>query len=206
MNSFKQEIPPYNPPDKYSFAYWENFFSEEELNKILSLKEWDNVENAKIKMCEEGNGRPTIDSNLRRTNISWIDNNQDTKFIWDKLSLTIAEVNSRYFQFNLTGLYENIQLGCYKSESLDEYGWHVDTTLSAYGVMRKLSIALLLSDIAEFEGGDLELKPSSDTPVKLEQKKGRAWFFPSYMLHRVTPVTKGIRKSLVVWVGGPPFK
>jgi PKHD-type hydroxylase len=73
-------------------------------------------------------------------------------------------------------------------------------------VPRKLSMSLLLSDPSEFEGGEFEVKTDSDIPINLEQKRGRAWFFPSWALHRVTPVTKGVRKSLVLWVGGPPFK
>ena len=67
-------------------------------------------------------------------------------------------------------------------------------------------MALLLNDVTEFEGGFFQVKNENDKIKTLEMKKGRAWFFPSYTLHRVTPVTKGIRKSLVIWVGGPPFK
>ena len=67
-------------------------------------------------------------------------------------------------------------------------------------------MVLMLSDPSEFEGGQLEIKTDSDNPITLEQKRGRAWFFPSYVLHRVTPVTKGTRRSLVLWIGGPEFK
>jgi PKHD-type hydroxylase len=63
-----------------------------------------------------------------------------------------------------------------------------------------------LNDPKEFKGGDFQLMVDSDTPVTVEQKKGRAWFFPSYTLHRVTPVTEGERKSLVLWIGGPAFR
>jgi PKHD-type hydroxylase len=47
---------------------------------------------------------------------------------------------------------------------------------------------------------------TNDEARTLKMTKGMAWFFPSYMLHRVTPVTKGVRRSLVLWVGGPEFK
>ena len=67
-------------------------------------------------------------------------------------------------------------------------------------------MALLLNDPSEFEGGKFKIKTNSDSEQELELKKGRAWFFPSWTLHKVTPVTKGVRKSLVVWVGGPSFK
>ena len=67
-------------------------------------------------------------------------------------------------------------------------------------------MVLMLSDPSDFIGGQLQIKTESDVPIDLEQKKGRAWFFPSYVLHRVTPVVKGTRRSLVLWVGGPEFK
>ena len=71
---------------------------------------------------------------------------------------------------------------------------------------RKLSLSMLLSDPSEFEGGEFQVKTDDDNVKQLETVKGRAWFFPSYTLHRVAPVTKGVRRSLVLWVGGPPFR
>jgi PKHD-type hydroxylase len=67
-------------------------------------------------------------------------------------------------------------------------------------------MSLLLSDIKDFDGGEFQVKMANNNAHVLEQKQGRAWFFPSYTLHRVAPVTKGVRRSLVLWVGGPPFK
>jgi PKHD-type hydroxylase len=67
-------------------------------------------------------------------------------------------------------------------------------------------MALLLNNPEDFEGGEFQVKADSDVSKNLELKKGRAWFFPSWVLHRVAPVTKGVRKSLVVWAGGPSFK
>ena len=73
-------------------------------------------------------------------------------------------------------------------------------------VPRKLSMVLMLSVSSEYEGGDLLLNADRNEPTKLGMVKGRAWFFPSYVLHKVTPVTRGTRKTIVLWVGGPPFK
>ena len=70
---------------------------------------------------------------------------------------------------------------------------------------RKISITVQLSDPSEYEGGDLQIKINagqSDTPKGL----GNVVIFPSYLLHRVTPVTKGLRRSLVLWITGPAFK
>lgn len=64
-------------------------------------------------------------------------------------------------------------------------------------------MSCLLSPENEFEGGDLELF-NEGAGVKLKQ--GQAIFFASFIRHRVKPVTRGNRKSLVMWFGGPPFK
>jgi PKHD-type hydroxylase len=73
---------------------------------------------------------------------------------------------------------------------------------------RKVSITVQLSDPSEYEGGDLQYfrggnPDNADTVFK---KKGYVFLFPSYMMHRVTPVTQGVRKSLVLWVGGEHYR
>jgi len=70
---------------------------------------------------------------------------------------------------------------------------------------RKISITVQLSDPDEYEGGDFEFLIGKEI-IKLPRKKGCAIVFPSYFLHRVTPVTKGTRKSLVLWGSGQPFR
>ena len=69
--------------------------------------------------------------------------------------------------------------------------------------VRKISMTLLLNDPSEFEGGHLELM----APGKFaELKQGHAIIFASFLNHRVQPVTRGVRQSLVVWFGGKPFR
>jgi PKHD-type hydroxylase len=71
--------------------------------------------------------------------------------------------------------------------------------------VRKLSFSVMLTDPEEYEGGELLLKIDS-FPITPPNKKGTVIFFPSYVLHEVTPVTKGTRKTLVGWVLGPKFR
>jgi PKHD-type hydroxylase len=197
-----QAIPPYNPPGQDSFAYWENFFSLEELDQIAGLPYWDEAKDAKV----GGGGNGVHNPDIRRSRTAWIPRNEETRWIWDRITNTLGEVNSNFFRFDLSGCYEPIQLGLYTEEDQGCYEWHIDASVKTKTVPRKLSMALLLSDPSEFEGGQLQLKMNNDDPVSVEQAKGRAWFFAAYTLHRVTPVTKGVRKSLVVWAGGPQFK
>ena len=70
--------------------------------------------------------------------------------------------------------------------------------------VRKLSMSCLLTDPSEFEGGNLQVQ-TSDTPYDVKLEKGDIVIFPSYVLHRVSPVTKGVRHSLVAWANGSAF-
>jgi PKHD-type hydroxylase len=70
---------------------------------------------------------------------------------------------------------------------------------------RKVSVTVQLSDSDEYEGGDLEFMRGS-TAEQAPRGKGVVVIFPSYMLHRVTPITKGIRKSFVIWLGGSHYR
>jgi PKHD-type hydroxylase len=63
-----------------------------------------------------------------------------------------------------------------------------------------------LTDSALYEGGDLEIWQGGEVRDKTPRGSGIVIIFPSYMMHRVTPVTKGVRRSLVLWVGGEHYK
>lgn len=95
------------------------------------------------------------------------------------------------------------------------YDWHVDSFKkpNKEGRIRKLSMTLSLSEGDEYKGGELEFATHGKTPHEVDtyclkeiRSKGSLVVFPSYVWHRVKPVTKGIRKSLVVWFGGPKYK
>lgn len=195
-------FPPYESTNKSLVAYWEDFLTNEQINEILSVSEWDNLSPAQIGT----NGNGTINKNIRETEVSWYKRNSTNGHIWEKLAHAATEVNRTFFRYDLTGFYEPAQLGYYNSSKKSHYDWHVDWDVSNMRVPRKLSMVLQLNDPSEFEGGELQIKPNTDDYNSLQLKRGRAWFFPSFLLHRVTPVTKGERKSLVLWITGPEFK
>lgn len=196
-------IPPRNNFGQDITAYWEGFLTNEEINWILARPEWINNERAGV---GGQTGSPAIIDNIRRSNVGWLTLTPETQWLWEKITQVIAEMNRRFFKFDLTGCYEPMQLGVYKDTDQGHYNWHTDAGMDDAAAPRKLSMSILLSDPSEFEGGEFQVKTFSDEPITLETKKGRAWFFPSYCLHRVAPVTRGVRRSLVLWVGGPPFK
>jgi PKHD-type hydroxylase len=195
-------IPPRNNAGKEIMSYWEGFLTDEDIELILSQPEWQNLEDG----CVGAAGKFELKEDVRSSKISWLGPKPELLPLWEKLANIVAEVNRKFFHFDLTGFHEPMQLGVYKADDNGHYDWHVDASVMDSGVPRKLSMVMLLSDPSEFEGGEFQVKTTSDDVQTLEIKKGRAWFFPSYILHRVTPVTKGVRKSLVLWVGGPQFK
>lgn len=192
---------PLNSEGKDDIALWENMLTADEINRILASPEWLKTSDAGI-----GNGdSATVDKDIRRTQVGWYHPDNTNQDIWNKISYSVSKVNSQFFRFNLTGLYEPAQLSLYTQNNTGHYEWHTDGSLSAtQGVPRKLSMVLSLSDPSDYEGGELQVMRSAKTE-HLELKKGRAWFFPAWMLHRVTPVTRGIRRTLVLWIGGPSF-
>jgi PKHD-type hydroxylase len=196
-------IPPRNIPGKDHLAYWEGFLSDEDINLLLAQPEWLHLQAG----CIGGGGNQSaVDSSIRSSEIAWIGMKPELLHIWEKLANAVAEINRQFFHFDVTGFHEPMQLGLYTEDKQGHYNWHTDASPADNHTPRKLSMAMLLSDPSEFEGGEFQVKTNNDEAQTLECKRGRAWFFPSYTLHRVAPVTKGMRRSLVLWIGGPPFR
>ena len=104
---------------------------------------------------------------------------------------------------------EPIQFGIYPEGG--KYDWHVDQhPKPVQGMVRKISMTLFMNDPSEYEGGEFDLeiyKPETDCRYEtFKLKKASAIFFQSDQWHRVRPVTSGIRKSIVAWFYGPPYK
>jgi len=196
-------IPPRNIPGKEHVAFWENFLTPEDINLLLAQPEWLNLQSGGV---GGASGKDSVNLNVRVSQIAWLGTKPELQPIWEKLANAVAEVNRRFFHFDLTGFHEPMQLGLYTGEQQGHYNWHIDADPNDNNVPRKLSMSILLSNPSDFEGGEFQVKTTTDEVQTLNCERGRAWFFPSYTLHRVAPVTKGVRRSLVLWVGGPVFR
>jgi PKHD-type hydroxylase len=141
--------------------------------------------------------------NYRRSEIRWIEHNSESDWIYEKLANIAVAASRDFLRVNITGFEEPLQFTQYlgSKENGGHYDWHIDYGSDALSV-RKLSLVTLLSDETKFVGGELHMYGSG----KIEQlKRGSVVCFPSYRLHKVTPVTEGVRYSLVAWVSGPPW-
>jgi PKHD-type hydroxylase len=182
-------------------CFWMKLFSHEEVDQI--------VEYCKKTDTFQGGLQNGTDFNYRKSGISMHNKNDENRWIFEKINHAIESANRDFFQYNLIG-YEFFQYGTYGVD--DFYHYHADAFFDNTVfdkntfLCRKLSLSILLSGADEFEGGDFEIcLGNPDYPNRYHLEKGDVIFFPSYVLHRVTPVTKGIRQSLVVWVLGPKW-
>jgi|TARA_R100001244_G_scaffold33925_1_gene31520 PKHD-type hydroxylase len=182
-----------------TWAWAKNVFSPEECQKIIDIGNSLNPTGGRIQ--GEKNIETTNDT-IRKSLVSWVGPNQNTNWIFIRLQKIVEKLNNDFFKFHITGINEGFQFTKYRAPG-GHYDKHFDKMWD--GVIRKLSLTIQLTDPSKYEGGDLEIFQSHE-PLKMEKEQGMAILFPSYVLHGVTPITKGERCSLVGWFTGDPFK
>ena len=183
--------------DLSNYYYQENFFSQEEIDKIINQTESKTYRATTFSGSNES---------FRKSNIAWInpfEDNIDNSWLFKKIAELTFAANNQIYGFDIYGMFESIQYTVYDGSEEGFYCAHVDHGKNYY--KRKLSVVVQLSDPANYSGGDLLLHTKS-SPHVMPKGLGTTVIFPSWMLHEVTPVTGGVRRSLVSWVSGPPFK
>lgn len=183
--------------EQWCFA--SNVFTNEELDQIIATGE-----NPELS-CPMAEGTVYGKNNgVRSCQVSWINSGlPENSWIFQRLTKAVLDINSKFFGFDLKVL-DSLQFTKYVGSTDDHYGKHCDMLYKSF-TTRKLSFSLLLSNPEDYQGGDL-LIHSGERPDVPEKTRGNIVFFPSYALHEVTPVTSGVRYSLVGWCSGPPFK
>ena len=176
-------------------------FTPEQCNKIIQAGRSEPKIDAKVGSgIEEKEGK--VDTNIRTSHISWIPF-QKMMGMYKDIEKAMKRTNGNHFGFDGMTINEMAQYTEYPEGGF--YEWHVDNDVNCQHEppVRKISMTCLLSPENEFEGGDLELMAEGKV-AKIKQ--GHAVFFASFIRHRVKPVIRGNRKSLVMWFGGTPFK
>jgi len=178
---------------------WDGVFSAEEAQKIIEICEAEELRKGTVMDANKS-------SEGRISNINFHHPNDKTGWIFERLNRFLAEVNDKFFGLDLVG-FDFFQFSTYDAKEKGHYDWHIDSSLNVidhdtHGLHRKMSLTILLND--DFEGGEFEV--NTGKPEIVPCLRGRAIVFPSFILHRVKPVTMGVRKSLVVWVLGKRWK
>lgn len=178
----------------HPYAWHDGLFNTAELDAIIRIGNLDQMEPG----TTYGGYKP----DTRKSSVRFLYPNEVTGWVFNRVAQAVNRINEQFFRFDLTTLGQGLQFTRYEAPG-EHYDFHTD---AGFGTpIRKLSMSIQLNDPNTYEGGDLELR-LGDEPMKMDRKRGLVTFFPSYVLHRVTPVTKGTRYSLVAWISGPPFK
>lgn len=124
----------------------------------------------------------------------------------EHISRAIRQINDEYWKLNISHIdltFDSPSICKYEKGGL--FNWHIDATTNSS--TRKLAFTMQLSDPNDYEGGDLQFFDGDKTRLNLElRNKGTIIIFPSFVWHRITPITKGTRYALVGWVHGDCLK
>jgi PKHD-type hydroxylase len=177
-------------------------FTPEQCKMIIEAGRAEPRNDASVGAGETGIKGGVVDTKTRTSHISWIPFKKMTDMYKD-IERIMKTTNGNHFGFDGMQITELAQYTEYPEGGF--YDWHVDNDVNMEHEppVRKISMTCLLSPESEFEGGDLELQAEGKV-AKIKQ--GHAIFFASFIRHRVKPVTRGRRQSLVMWFGGTPFK
>jgi PKHD-type hydroxylase len=178
------------------YWYWASAIPKEICEYIINSTNW---KSKKQGIVSSKNGY-IQDHCIRKTEIVFADSLSLVECI---LRSYIIDANkAANWNYALTDI-QKIQIGRYVDGG--HYAYHKDVDLpNNQKINRKLSAVLFLSDPKDYEGGIFEFKTLENQIDKMTQ--GSIIVFPSYVEHRVTPVTNGERYTAVAWATGPAFK
>lgn len=147
-------------------------------------------------------GGGVIDSKIRRSHTATYELKIHA-WLYELIAKNVHRWNEEHFGYDIHGI-ERIQFAQYPADILGHYSAHVDTFPGTE--IRKLSLSIQLSNPEDYDGGVCELLFGDDKRIPLKSHRGAGLLFPSYFPHHVTPVTRGMRYSLVAWILGPQFR
>ena len=176
---------------------WQGLFTPSELDMLVAHCDALALEQAGLTGSEE--------NRIRQTRVAWVMREPRTESLYRRMEEAVLALNARYFRFDLSQMMP-LQYAVY--EGTGHFDWHKDYG-RAHGdpgqEPRKLTLSLQLSDSADYDGCSLEVRGGNEIDVA-PRERGTLIAFPANVLHRVTPITRGMRKSLVVWAAGPEFR
>lgn len=178
-------------------------FSSEEMKALREMADKD-AEPASVYVDNVKNGKAEIESDIaheaRRSHAVWLHQEQH-KWIYDRIWNMALAVNKIY-KIDIDS-FELAQIAYYDEKEQGHFDWHSDNGPTS--MRRKLSISIPLNDPTEYEGGDILFNAGGQI-LAPPQTQGKLIIFPSWVVHKVTPVTKGRRYSMVIWIHGPRWR
>jgi len=182
--------------DYDDFCWFDQAFSAQDVERILAIGETAPM------IAGSVGPNPGVNREIRDSEIRWIGPDSESIWLFERITELVQGCNRARYGFDLAGIYENLQITQYGAGGF--YNWHKDHGKRAHSI-RKLSVTIQLSDPSEYDGGDLEFLAGPQVQTA-PRGLGTAVVFPSFVMHRVTPVTRGLRRSIVAWISGPPYR
>lgn len=188
------------------FAWRPDFLDSHQIKGYKKeIKKLPFAEKARVLGQTDNGVQGTYDPTVRSSKVKWLPKSLEFQGLYERIAQEIMIHNDQHFKFDLDCIREQIQYTEYHGKDKGQYTWHMDLG-PGWASLRKLSVTINLSDPKDYDGGILEFNLGGKTITQGSKAKGAITVFPSYLLHRVSPVTRGVRKSLVLWVGGNHFR
>ncbi|HVZ28375.1 MAG TPA: 2OG-Fe(II) oxygenase [Rhizomicrobium sp.] len=190
-----------DPSSRSPFVIWEGAFDAEMLKALAQYADSLPHKHGTVDV-----GNEQYDRNSRVTRVAWLERNSQTERFYDRLEEIILSLNSQFYQYDLSAIVP-LQHVVYEGSDQGHLDWHIDYARESDqkgSEFRKLSLSIQLSDPSEYEGGELQAQVRGKIDVA-PKTFGTVIAFSSFTLHRVTLVTAGVRKAIIVWVLGPDF-
>lgn len=202
------DLKPYNTATPSSnwctFYTFKNVFNDELIKRLEKMVHGNyKFYKGKTGVSELGSDTDSYETNNR--DIAYIEPSGDSQWLYELLFPLALQANSELFHFDIDIVTDPIHYVIYPEDG-GHLNWHMDVGLYAVN-RRKLAMTVQLSDPNDYEGGDFEIwNGSTDGFATVPREKGDVIIFPTFLMHRVKPITKGQRKCLVFWTGGRPFR
>lgn len=179
-----------------NWQMWAGILSDQQCDQIIQVSERFPVEEATIFSGESA----TIED-VRRSKVRWPDDPEIGNLLWK-----YTELANEAFDVDVEP-YTSIQYTEYHGADGGKYDEHHDVNWeNGDGRDRKLSIVIQLSDHQDYEGGYFHFTECESPLISDFMQRGSILVFPSYLRHSVSPVTSGLRRSLVAWFEGPKWR
>lgn len=199
-------IPPYPPMKSPNIQVVEGALSPDQCKRIRDLGEEMFLTQGVIEGRVGFNDSSRIDKSRRIVDGQWLPWPWvDDRMVWvyEHVSEVLQQVNARVWQIEVTDWVDQFHYLRYRKGG--HFMWHQDAGDGYRKAERKLAFSLMLSNLDEFEGGDFQYFDGGEITLK-PLKMGDMAVFHSHVQHKVTRVTKGVRRSLVGWASGPKWK
>jgi PKHD-type hydroxylase len=182
-----------------ALVVWPDAFSPQEMDSLVRLGDGLALEKAEL----SGGGY----ENLRSTQVAWVPRGSQTEDLYRRMEEFVLQINARFFRFDLSGL-AMFQYALYGGPQGGHFDWHKDYGRDRSDPLqepRKVTLSLQLSADTDYEGCDLQVRAGNQIDTA-PRTRGSLIAFPANVLHQVTPIRSGVRRSLVVWAVGPEFR